>query len=85
VKVGPMFEVNAKSTKVVKPRMSAFDNPPEFAQTTAVVCPALGNHRLDAALAKFLAMRLGVVATVCVDDHVRREFVEWRQPAAAVA
>ena len=40
----------------------------QFSQTTAVFCPAPGNHRLDAALAKFLAMRLGVIATVCVDD-----------------
>ena len=48
--------------------MSTFDNPAEFAQTTAVFCPAPGNHRLDTALAKFLAMRLGVIATVCVDN-----------------
>jgi hypothetical protein len=68
VNVGPTFEANAKTTEVVKPRMSTFDNPAEFAQTTAVFCPALGDHRLDAALAKFLAMRLGVIATVCVND-----------------
>ena len=66
--VGATFEANTKTTEVVKPRMSTFDNPAEFAQTTAVLCPALGNHRLDAALAKLLAMRLGVIATVCVDD-----------------
>lgn len=66
--VGPTFEANAKTTEVVKPRMSTFDNPAEFSQTTAVFCPAPGNHRLDAALAKFLAMRLGVIATVCVDN-----------------
>jgi len=68
VNVGPTFEANAKTTEVVKPRMCTFDNPAEFAQTTSVPCPALGNHWLDVALAKFLAMRLGVVATVCVDD-----------------
>ncbi|MGF6472600.1 hypothetical protein QFZ89_007851 [Paraburkholderia youngii] len=68
VNVGPTFEANAKTTEVVKPRMRTFDNPAEFAQTTAVFCPALGDHRLDAALAKFLPMRLGVIATVCVDD-----------------
>jgi len=66
--LGPTFEANAKTTEVVKPRMRTLDNPSEFAQTTAVLCPAPGNHRLDAALAKFLAMRLGVVATICVDD-----------------
>ena len=68
VNVGAMFEANTKTTEVVKPRMSTFDNPAEFAQTAAVLGPALGNHRVDAALAKLLAMRLGVIATVCVDD-----------------
>ncbi len=62
------LKANAKTTEVVKPRTSTFDNPAEFAQTTAVLCPAPGNHRLDASLAKFLAMRLGVVATICIDN-----------------
>lgn len=66
--VGPTFEANAKTTEVVKPRMSTFANPAEFSQATAVFCPALGDHRLDAALAEFLAVRLGVIATVRVDD-----------------
>jgi len=66
--VSAAFEANTKTTEVVKPRMSTFDNPPEFAQTTAVFCPALGDHRFDAALAKFLAMRFGVIAAIGVDD-----------------
>ncbi|VVE54379.1 hypothetical protein PSP20601_04904 [Pandoraea sputorum] len=66
--VSPTFEANAKTAKVVKPRMSTLDNPAEFAQATAVFCPAPGEHRFDAALAKPLTMRLGIVATVCVDD-----------------
>ncbi len=66
--VGPTFEANAKTTEVAKPRMSTFNNPAELTQTTAVFSPALGDHRLDAALAKPLTMWLGVVATVCVDD-----------------
>jgi hypothetical protein len=68
VNVGTMFEANTKTTEVVKPRMTTFDNPSEFAQTTPVLCAALGNHRAEAALAKLLTMRLGVIATVCVDD-----------------
>ncbi len=68
VNVGAMLEANTKTTEALKPRMSTFDNPSEFAQTTSVLGPALGNHRVDAALAKLLAMRLGVIATVCVDD-----------------
>lgn len=66
--VSPTFEANAKTAKVVKPRMSTFDNPAEFAQATAVFCPAPGEHRFDAALAKPLTMRLGIIATVCEDD-----------------
>lgn len=66
--VGPTFEANAKTTEVVKPRVSTFDHPAEFAQTTAVLCPAPGDHRLDAAFAKFPAMWFGVVAAIGVND-----------------
>lgn len=52
----------------VKRRMSTFDHPAEFAQTTAVLCAAPGDHRFDAAFAKFLAMWFGVVAAIGVDD-----------------
>jgi hypothetical protein len=52
--VDPTFEANTKTTGVVKPRMCTFDNPAEFAQTTAVPCPAFGYHWFDVALAKFL-------------------------------
>jgi len=34
--VSPTFEANAKTTEIVKPRMSAFDNPAEFSQTTVL-------------------------------------------------
>lgn len=67
--VGPTFEANTKTTEVVKPRMSTLDNPAVLTQTTAVFCAALGDHWLDAALAKFLTMRFGVIAAVCVDDR----------------
>lgn len=78
--VSPTLEANTKTTEVVKPRMSTFDNPAEFAQTTAVFCPAPGDHRFDTALAEPLTMRLGVVATVCVDD-----FRLLKRPAAHAA
>ena len=68
VDVGPTFEANAKTTEVVKPRMSTFDNPAEFAQSTAVFCAALGDYWFDAALTQPLTMRFGVVAAVGVDD-----------------
>jgi len=67
--VGPTFEANTKTTGVVKPRMCTFDNPAEFAQTTAVPCPAFGPITgLMSRSRSFWEMRLGVVAAVCVDD-----------------
>ncbi len=66
--VGATLKPNAKTTEVLKPRVSTFDNPAKFAQITAVRCPARGNLRLDASLAKILPMRLGVVAANCTDN-----------------
>ncbi|MGF6666194.1 hypothetical protein QF000_007927 [Paraburkholderia atlantica] len=66
--VGAPIEADTETTEVVKPRMRTFNNPAEFAQTTAVFRAAPGDYRLDAALAQPLTMRLGVVATVRIDD-----------------
>lgn len=62
------FEANAKTTEAMEPRMSPFDDPPEFAEAAAVFGAAPGDDRSDAALAKSAAMRVGIVATVGVDD-----------------
>ena len=62
------FEANAKTTETMEPRMSAFDDPTEFAQAAAVFGAAPGDDRFDAALAKSASMRVGVVATVGVDE-----------------
>ncbi len=48
--------------------MSPFDDPTEFAEAAAVFGAAPGDDRSDAALAKSAAMRVGIVATVGVDD-----------------
>jgi hypothetical protein len=68
VNVGPTLKAYAKRTKVVEPRVSTLDHPAKFAETTAVLGAAPCDHRLDAALAKFLAMCFGVVAAIGVDD-----------------
>lgn len=38
--VGATFVAKAKTTEVLEPRMSMFDKPAEFAQSTAVFCAA---------------------------------------------
>jgi len=61
VNVGATFKANAKTTEVVKPRMPKLDNPAEFAQTITVFSPTPGNHRLDAALVKSIALTLDLM------------------------
>ena len=87
------FEANAKTTETMEPRMSPFDDPTEFAEAAAVFGAAPGDDRSDSTLAKLAAMRVGVVATVGVDDLglAKRSAASaanrWdrRRPEAAVA
>lgn len=62
------LEANAKATKVMKPRVSPFDYPTEFAHATAMLGAPSGDDRLDAALSKAASMCLGIVTTIGVDD-----------------
>ena len=48
--------------------MSPFNDPTELAETATVFGAAPGDDRSDSTLAKSAAMRVGVVATVGVDD-----------------
>ena len=48
--------------------MSTLDHPAKIAEATAVLGPALCDHGLDAAFAKFPAMWFGVVAAIGVND-----------------
>jgi hypothetical protein len=68
VNVGVTLKANVKTTKVVEACMSTLDHPAKFAEATAVLGPALCDHRRDAAFAKFVAMWFGVVAAIGVDD-----------------
>jgi len=68
VNVGATLKANAKTTKVAEPCVSTLDHPSKFARTSAVLGPALCDHRLDAAFAKFAAMWFGVAAAISVND-----------------
>jgi hypothetical protein len=68
VNVGATLKANAKATKVVEPCVSTLDHPAKFSEATAVLGPAFCDHRLDAAFAKYAAMRFGVVAAIGVND-----------------
>jgi len=48
----------------VKPTLRPLDYPPVFSQSAAVLGVAPRQNRLDASLAKFLAMRFGIVGPV---------------------
>ena len=62
------LEANAKTPETMEPRMSPFNDPTELAETATVFGAAPGDDRSDSTLAKLAAMRVGVVATVGVDD-----------------
>ena len=66
--VGATLKANAKTTKVVEPCVSTLDHPAKIAEATAVLGPALCDHGLDAAFAKFPAMWFGVVAAIGVNN-----------------
>lgn len=48
--------------------MRPFDNPSEFSKPASVLGSTLRDHRLDATIAKFSAMRFGVVAAIGIED-----------------
>jgi hypothetical protein len=52
----------------MEPRVSPFNDPAEFTQATAMFGAPLRDHRLDATITQALAVRLGVVAAIGVDD-----------------
>ena len=62
------FEANAKTTETMEPRVSPFNDPTAFAQAATVFSAPPGDYRSDAALAKSATMRIGIVATVGIDD-----------------
>lgn len=68
--VSTALETNAETTEVMQPGMRAFNDPAIFAKAAAVFGAALGDHRLDTAIAQRFSMSLGVVSAIGV-DHTR--------------
>ena len=66
--VGATLETNPEATEVMQPGMCAFDDPAIFAQAAAMFGTALGDHRLDTAIAQCSSMSLGVVTAIGVDN-----------------
>lgn len=66
--VATTIEADTKTPKVVEPRMSAFYDPAEFAQTTAMFSTTPCDHWPDTTITQSLAMGVGVVAAITVND-----------------
>ena len=66
--VSSTIEAYAKTTKVVEPRVSLFNDPSEHAQPNAMFSAASRDHRFDAAFAQSSTMRIAIVAAIGVDD-----------------
>ena len=62
------FIANLQASKRVKPRKRAFDWPTRFAQAAAMGRADFGEHWNDAPLAQALAVLLGTVASVTLND-----------------
>ncbi len=78
--VATTIEADTKTPEVMEPRVSAFYHPAKFAQTAAMFGSAPRDHRPDATIAQTLAMCVGVVATIAVNDF---GLAKW--PAARAA
>ncbi|KML43387.1 hypothetical protein VL15_37525, partial [Burkholderia cepacia] len=50
--VGTALETNGETTEVVQPGIRAFNDPAIFAKAAAMFGTALGDHRLDTAIAQ---------------------------------
>ncbi|KGC40874.1 hypothetical protein DO66_2664 [Burkholderia pseudomallei] len=68
--VSTAFETNTETTEGMQPGMRAFHDPAIFAKAAAMFGTALGDHRLDTAIAQRTSMSLGVVSAIGV-DHTR--------------
>ena len=62
------IEPDAKTPEVVEPRVSPFYYPAEFSQTAAMFSSASCDHWFDATITQVLAMCVGVVAAIAVND-----------------
>ncbi len=68
------LETNAETTEVMQPGMRAFNDPAIFSKAAAMFGAALGDNRLDTAIAQRASMPLRVVTAIGV-DHARS--LQW--------
>ena len=64
--VVPPLVANPKATILMQPAQGPLHHPAEYTQTTAVLRPALGQHRLDPEFAQALPVRFRVVTPVAL-------------------
>jgi hypothetical protein len=80
VNVATAIEANAKSSEIVEPRVSSFYHPAEFSQATAMFGSTPRDYWPDATVSQALAMCVGVVAAIAVDDF---GLAQWSATRAA--
>ncbi|CAE6866496.1 hypothetical protein R69658_07892 [Paraburkholderia aspalathi] len=78
--VATSIESNAKSTEIVEPRVSPFYHPAELAQATAMFSSTPRDHWRDASITQALAMGVGVVTAIGVNDF---GLAQWSATHAA--
>ncbi|MGF6652367.1 hypothetical protein OKW34_002956 [Paraburkholderia youngii] len=83
--VATAIEANAKPTKIVEPRVSSFCHPAEFPQTTAMFSSTPRDYWPDATISQALAMCVGVVAAIAVDDFWLAQWSATRAPDRGMA
>ena len=62
------FIAYTKSTKLVQPRKSSFDNPSMNAKSTTMFGTALCQDRLDVSFAKFFSMWFRVISSITLNS-----------------
>src|SRR5437588_1921404 len=62
------FKPNSQSTKLVKPRYCAFNNPTKNAQATAMVRITFGQQSYDASVFEFTSMKLTVISSITLHN-----------------
>ena len=62
------FVADGQATETMEPRDRAFDHPPHHTEAAAMRRTAARDHRDDALREQPVAMRLGVVATIALED-----------------
>jgi hypothetical protein len=68
VDVGTSFITNSKSSELVQPRKSSFDDPSVNAQAAAILRVASCKDRLNASLVQFIPFKLGIICPISLNS-----------------